>query len=157
MSVRDRLEVGWVQTFNWAKLRRMAGYGAVGATGIIVDLGILEALTLVGVHHLIAVGASYAAAVVWNFSLQRQYVYRASGNAIRQFIRYFIIDFSAFAVRVLTVILTVDIVSPWNALPYVPYPVTAAVPASLLGIGLAFVIGFQGTDTLVFGRFVDDV
>jgi len=156
MSVRDRLQVGWQSVINWAKVRRMVGYGAVGATGIVVDLSVLEGLTLLGQHYLVAIALSYAAAVLWNFALHRQIVYHASGNVVRQFMRYLIIDFAAFAVRVGTVVLMVDVIHPFNALPYIPYPITAAVPASLVGIAIAFVIGFQGTDTLVFGRYVDD-
>lgn len=155
MSVRERL--GVVAPAWWpgiGKLKRMGGYGAVGLTGVPVDLGILEGLSLLGVHHLLAICISYLAAMTWNFTLQRRYVYRAvGGNAIRQFIRYFFVDVSAFAVRAGVVILTVDALSWWQGLPYIPRPIDPAVPASAVGIVLAFLIGFQGTDDVVFGDY----
>lgn len=155
MSVRERL--GAAHPFEWPgveKLRRMVGYGAVGLTGIPVDLGILEGLSLLGVHHLLAICVSYLAAVLWNFTLQRKYVYGATaGNAVRQFIRYFTVDFSAFLVRAGTVVLTVDALAWWQGLPYIPTPIDPAVPASAVGIVLAFIIGFQGTDEVVFGEY----
>lgn len=136
------------------KLKRMVGYGAVGVTGIAVDLSIVEGFTLVGVHHLVAVAIAYQTAMTWNFVLQRRFVYRATaGNIVRQYLRYFVVDVSAFAVRVGVVVATVDVFSPWDALPYVPTPIHAAVPASFVGIVLAFIIGFQGTDELVFGEY----
>jgi len=153
MSVRDRFRLS--HAIDWQKLRRAVGYGSVGLTGIVIDLSILEGLTLVGIGHLAAVVFSYMAAVMWNFVLQRELVYGAGGNVIRQFVRYLFVDVSAFAVRVATVVLTVDIFSVWDALPYIPWPVTAALPASVVGIMLAFVIGFHGTDTIVFGRYIN--
>jgi len=136
-----------------ARLKRMVGYGAVGVTGIGVDLSIVEALSLAGAHWLLAVAAGYQVAMTWNFVWQRQLVFKATeGNIVRQYLRYLVVDVSALVVRVATVWLLVDYASPFDALPYIPYPIAAAVPASLVGIALAFLIGFAGTDTVVFGR-----
>lgn len=140
-----------------AKVRRMVGYGAVGATGVVVDLAVVEAGALLGIHYLLAVVAAYHVAMTWNFTWQRRFVYRATaGNVVRQFVRYYIVDSSAFLVRVGIVIVTVDLASPWLALPYVPYPIGPAVPASGVGILAAFLVRFQGTDELVFGGFPRD-
>jgi dolichol-phosphate mannosyltransferase len=156
MSVRDQL-VGAAETaVPTAKLRRLVGYGGVGATGVVVDLGVLEALTLAGTHHLVALLIAYGLAMTWNFGLQRALVYRATGNPWRQWCRYAAVDAAAFALRVAVVVATVDLASPWAALPYVPAPVHAAVPASAVGIALAFLVGFQGAETVVFGREVRD-
>jgi len=154
MSTLEDLAVatGLEQHVDIAKVQRMVGYGAVGATGIVVDLSIVEGLSLAGVHHLLAVLVAYQVAMTYNFALQRQLVYKVSGNVIRQFIRYLFVDVSAFAVRVGAVIAFVDLSDPFQALPYVPAPIDPAVPASFIGIVLAFIIGFQGTDTVVFGR-----
>lgn len=154
MSTLEDLAVvsGLEDRFGMAKVRRMIGYGAVGATGIVVDLSIVEGLSLAGVHHLLAVLVAYQFAMTWNFALQRQFVYKASGNVVRQFLRYLFVDVSAFVVRVGAVITFVDLSDPFQALPYVPAPIDPAVPASFVGIVLAFIIGFQGTDTVVFGR-----
>jgi len=155
MSVREN--IASVAPSWWPgieKAKRMVGYGAIGLTGIPVDLGILEALSLLGVHHLIAICISYLIAMTWNFGLQRRYVYRAAtGNTIRQYVRYFFVDASAFAVRAGVVIVTVDALSWWEGLPYIPTPIDPAVPASAVGIVLAFIIGFQGTDEIVFGEY----
>lgn len=154
MSTLEDIAVatGLEERFGMGKVRRMLGYGAVGATGIFVDLSIVEGLSLAGVHHLPAVLIAYQIAMTYNFVLQRQLVYRAGGNWIRQYIRYLFVDVSAFTVRVGAVIAFVDLSDPFQALPYVPAPIDPAVPASFIGIVLAFLIGFQGTDTVVFGR-----
>ena len=135
-----------------SRLRRMVGYGAVGTTGIVVDLAIVEAGHLLGLHYLVAVAIAYQTAMTWNFVLQRRFVYRATGNALRQYIRYFIVDVLAFGVRAGIVIALVGVWNPWLALPYVPDPIGPAVPASIIGIAAAFVIGFGGTETVVFGE-----
>lgn len=134
------------------RLKRMVGYGAVGATGIGVDLTIVQALRMVGIHYLLTIAVAYHVAMTWNFAWQRRYVFRATGNVVRQYIRYLIVDVSAFVVRAVTVWALVDWTTPLDALPYIPQPIAPAVPASLLGIGLAFLVGFAGTETLVFGR-----
>lgn len=158
MTLRERAwgYVHGLEEISVAKLRRMAGYGAIGATGIVVDLVLVETLIRSGLHHLLAITIAYQAAMTYNFVLQRRLVYRASGNIIRQYLRYLFVDVSAFAVRVGVVVATVDLASPWLALPYVPGHVAPAVPASFVGIVLAFIIGFSGTDTIVFGRHVDE-
>jgi dolichol-phosphate mannosyltransferase len=138
------------------RLRRLLGYGAVGASGIVVDLAIVQLLIELGAHHLVAVLVAYQTAMTWNFAFQRRFVYRATGNAVRQYIRYVIVDLSAFAVRVGAVVATVDLASPWDALPYVPKTIAPAVPASLVGIALAFLVGFAGTETVVFGTQTGD-
>lgn len=138
------------------KLRRMVGYGVVGATGVVVDLLIVQAGVMVGLHHLLAVALAYQTAMTYNFVMQRTFVYRATeGNIVRQYIRYLLVDVSAFVVRVGAVIVTVDLTHLWVALPYVPGHIAPAVPASFIGIVLAFLIGFQGTDTVVFGRYIE--
>ncbi len=138
-------------SYPLGKLKRMVGYGVVGLTGIAVDLSIVEAGSLLGVHHLLAVVAAFVVAMTWNFILQRRFVYNAAGNIIRQYCRYFVVDVSAFLVRFGIVVATVDLSSPWLALPYVPYPVGPAVPASVVGILAGFLAGFHGTDEIVFG------
>lgn len=134
-------------------LRRMVGYGAVGVTGIVVDLSIVEGLSVLGVHHLLAITIAYWTAMTWNFVWQRQLVYRAGGNALRQFVRYQVVDVSAFLVRAGAVIILVDLSDPFQAMPYLS-AVDPAVPASFVGVVLAFAIGFGGTDTVVFGEEV---
>jgi len=136
-----------------ATLRRMVGYGAVGATGIVVDLSIVEGLSIVGAHHLLAITVAYWTAMSWNFIWQRQLVYRAGGDALRQFVRYQVVDVSAFVVRAGAVIVLVDLSDPFQAMPFLA-AVDPAVPASFVGIVLAFAIGFGGTDTVVFGEEV---
>jgi len=136
------------------KLKRMVGYGTVGASGIAVDLIITQSLITIGLHHLVAITLAYQTAMSYNFLLQRRVVYGVtSGSLLRQYLRYFVVDVSAFAVRAGMVVATVDLSDPWLALPYVPGHIAPAVPASFVGIVLAFLIGFQGTDTVVFGRY----
>jgi len=158
VSTRESVEQ-WAAdllSVNVSKLRRMVGYGAVGATGIVVDLSIVEGLSLLGIHHLLAVLVAYQTAMTWNFAWQRRLVYQATGgDVIRQYIRYFFVDVSAFIVRVGAVVAFVDLSDPFQALPYIPQPIDPAVPASLVGIILAFLIGFAGTDTVVFGRYTE--
>jgi len=135
-----------------SRLKRMIGYGLVGITGIPVDLAVVEAGHLLGVHYLLAIAVAYQVAMSWNFALQRRYVFNAAGNLIRQYIRYWIIDVIAFGVRAAVVWALVGLWNPWLALPYIPDPIGPAVPASVIGIAAAFVIGFGGTETVVFGE-----
>lgn len=136
---------------SWGRAKRAAGYAVVGITGIPVDLGVLTGLLAVGVHHLLAISVSYLVAMTWNFALQRRFVYHGSGQISREYARYVFVDVSAFAIRAAVVFLTVDLAHPWLALPYIPAPIDPSLPASALGIAVAFVIGSQGTEELVFG------
>lgn len=156
MSTREVVAERTASALNTdtATLKRMVGYGTVGATGIVVDLSIVERLSVLGVHHLLAITVAYFVAMTWNFVWQRQLVYRAGGNPIRQYIRYQIVDVSAFAVRAGAVIALVDLSDPFQAVPYLT-ALDPAVPASFVGIVLAFAIGFGGTDTIVFGRWTE--
>ena len=157
MSVTDSVagRAGHALGVDAGRLKRMVGYGFVGLSGVAVDLGMVQALRGLGLHYLPTILLSYQLAMTWNFIWQRQLVFRATaGNAVRQYLRYFVVDISAFIVRAGVVVLTVDVTTPWDALPYVPTPLAPAVPASAVGIGLAFLVGFAGTDTLVFGEGV---
>jgi putative flippase GtrA len=139
MSVRDAVatRAGHALGVDVATLKRFVGYGLVGATGIGVDLAVVQGTRLLGAHWLLAVALAYQTAMTWNFALQR---------------RYFAVDVGAFGVRAAVVWATIDLSNPWDAMPYVPAPIDPAVPASLLGIACAVVVGFAGAETLVFGE-----
>jgi putative flippase GtrA len=134
-----------------SEAKRLLGYAAVGATGVVVDLSVVQAARMAGLHWLLAVGLAFWTAMTWNFTLQRTYVWRASGSVVRQYVRYVFVDVGALGVRVAVVAATVSWLHPWEALPYVPGVIAPAVPGSLLGICCAVVVGFVGTEILVFG------
>ena len=154
MSVRDAVatRAGHALGVDVATLKRFVGYGLVGATGIGVDLAVVQGTRLLGAHWLLAVALAYQTAMTWNFALQRRFVWHSTGSVVREYIRYFAVDVGAFGVRAAVVWATIDLSNPWDAMPYVPAPIDPAVPASLLGIACAVVVGFAGAETLVFGE-----
>jgi len=138
-----------------ARCKRLVGYALVGGMGIGVDLAVVQGTRMLGVHWLLAVALAYQTAMTWNFALQRRYVWHSSGSLLREYVRYFVVDVGAFGVRAAVVWATLDLTHPWDAMPYVPAPVDPAVPASLLGIACAVLVGFAGAETLVFGEVGD--
>jgi putative flippase GtrA len=157
MSVADHLATRGEHHLGLppARLKRLAGYAAVGATGIGVDLAVVQTTRALGIHWLLAVFLAYQTAMTWNFALQRRYVWHSTGSLVREYLRYFVVDVGAFGVRAAVVWATLDLTNPWDAMPYVPAPIDPAVPASLLGIMAAVLVGFEGAEAFVFGEVRD--
>ena len=116
---------------DWLQLVR---FGAVGATGYIVNLVVFAACV-----HTIAVGYTVAAAIGWvtsvlsNFTLNRQWTFRAQrGHPFLQSARFFTVSALVFGFTYLVLVALVNEV----AVPSVPaqaLAVAAGTPLNFLG------------------------
>jgi len=130
-----------------SRLRRAAGYGLVGATGIPVDLGVVWLATAISIPGLLASLAGYQVAVTWNYLWQRRYVYRSTASLAREFVRYLGADALGAIARISVVAIILHLaVVPSGGARVVP----AAVVASAVGILAGFIATFGAADTLVF-------
>ncbi|HZP50605.1 GtrA family protein, partial [Actinocrinis sp.] len=66
---------------TWLALARMAGFGAVGASGIVVNTAALWfCFHTLGIHHLLAAALATQCSTTWNFLLIDALVYRGRGQ-----------------------------------------------------------------------------
>lgn len=66
---------------RWAALLRMVGFGAVGATGIVVNtLALWFGYHSLGINHLVAAALATECSTTWNFLLIDALVYRGRGQ-----------------------------------------------------------------------------
>jgi len=142
------------------RVLRFVGYGLIGATGIPIDLLVTNTIAGAGAHYLVATLLGYTLAMTWNFTLQRRYVFDSGANALREYIRYLGVDLASAAVRTGVVVALMVGVSRETALiatrtgrllpVLTQHSIEAVTIASVLGIGVAFVVGFLLTDAYVF-------
>lgn len=131
------------------RLRKMLGYGIVGVTGVPVDTGVLWLLSQLELHYLVVTTGGYLAAMTWNFTLHRRYVFEEHGPLLADYGRYVLVDVSSFLVRVVFVIILMDVLTGWQPAS-TAVGVPPVIPASLVGVGVAFLVGFAGTNRYVF-------
>ena len=62
-------------------IQRPATFALVGAIGVVVQLGTLEALTALGGHYLWATGLAVEAAVLHNFMWHQRFTWRDRGRS----------------------------------------------------------------------------
>ncbi|HEU5356639.1 MAG TPA: glycosyltransferase [Actinocrinis sp.] len=66
---------------TWRAVARMAGFGAVGASGIVVNTAALWfCFHTLGIHHLLAAAIATQCSTTWNFVLIDALVYRGRGQ-----------------------------------------------------------------------------
>ncbi|MDG6225140.1 MAG: glycosyltransferase family 2 protein [Candidatus Thermoplasmatota archaeon] len=96
---------------------------AVGGSGLIVDIGALSLLLLTFGDGMIEIrgnlhlrsfylfqGASFIAALTWNFLWNRYWTFAASsGSGVAQYVKFFIVASAAFAMRSMLLYIGVDI------------------------------------------------
>jgi dolichol-phosphate mannosyltransferase len=71
------------------RLLRLAGFGAAGASGVLPNLAVMWLLAdRLGVHYLPAAVAATEVAIVWNFVLVDQLVFRRRRTARRWWTRF---------------------------------------------------------------------
>jgi putative flippase GtrA len=155
----DKATFGRVSDPNRAL--RFLGYGAIGVTGIPIDMLITNSVAAAGAHYVLATLVGYTVAMSWNFVWQRRYVFGTGGNALREYIRYLGVDVTSAAVRTGVVVALMAGVTRETALfaaragrllPLLTaHSIEPVTVASLAGIGVAFVVGFLLTDAFVFG------
>ncbi len=80
---------------NWVQL---AKFGAVGASGYVVNLAVYSALVLSGVHYLAAAACSFLVAVTNNYTWNRLWTFRRQrGHLVYQGFRFLIVSTIALA------------------------------------------------------------
>lgn len=122
------------------RVARFVLFCAVGATGAVIDvaltIGLIQETT---VHYLLANIAGFVLAVTWNFTGNWFWTYdRPDGRLAWQYVSYVGLHAATFGVRALVV---TGIVEAAGASPEV---------ATLIGVGVAALLNFGGTET-VFG------
>ncbi len=80
---------------------RIAKFLATGASGVVVDLAVLESLhRFAGWHHLSAAVVSFLVAMTWNYSLNRTWTFKAGRlPLVRSYFRYAAGTLGGFGVR----------------------------------------------------------
>lgn len=124
------------------RLLRLAGFGAAGASGVLPNLAVMWLLTdRLGAHYLPAAVAATEVAILWNFVLVDQLVFRNRRAARRwwaRLSRFAVLNNLDLAVR----------------LPLLTLLVTAlhadSLAANLATLVAAFVLRFALTDRFIY-------
>lgn len=120
------------------RLRRAAKWGSVGAVGMCIDLIITLSL-LSATHPVAANAAGWAVAVSFNFSGNYVWTYRwPDGSLPRQYASYVSLHGAGLAVRAGAVAMLVG-------------TGTGPVVATLVGVAVASLLNFLGTETILDG------
>lgn len=126
---------------------RVARFAAVGASGVVVNLGVLWALaSWLGVREVLASAVAVEVSILWNFSLNNAFTYRdrnaaAAAGVAERLLRYNLVSLVGLGVQLGTFVLVRGLVVRGlhrEALGVLRYPVQC------LGIGLAMAFGFAG-------------
>jgi putative flippase GtrA len=123
---------------------RFLQFGAVGASGVLVDIGILTATLTLGADVLLANALAWSVAATTNFAGNWWFTYdRPSGSLARFYGRYVWSRGATFAIRFVLVSLLA------NHLGVLP------LPASLVGVLAAVFAGFGFAEAVVFRGEID--
>ena len=126
---------------------RFARFAAVGASGVVVNLGALGVLAgLLGVREVLASGLAVEVSIVWNFALNNAFTYRdrnarAAAGLAQRLARYNLVSLVGLAIQLGTFVLVRALVlrglhrEALGALRY---------PAQCAGIVLATAWSFAG-------------
>ena len=92
---------------NWIQL---AKFGAVGASGYLINLGVYALLLKgAGLHYLLAASCSFLVAATWNYGWNRSWTFRAErGHFGYQGIRFLVVSGTVYCANlgVLTLLVT---------------------------------------------------
>jgi putative flippase GtrA len=95
VSVSSRTAAALRRRHNWVQL---AKFGAVGASGYVVNLAIYAALLGIGAHKAAAV--SFVISAGWNYWWNRHWTFvHQKGHFAHQGMRFFIVALAAFLVN----------------------------------------------------------
>lgn len=119
---------------------RFLEFCSVGALGMVIDLAIT--FTLLGqINYIAANVAGFLAAVSFNFGGNWLFTYnRPEGKLTWQYVSYVVLHGASFAVRALAIFLLVEGIGA---------PATAA---TIVGVGIAAVTNFVGTEGIFGGE-----
>lgn len=115
--------------------RRFAKFGLVGATGVVVNLGLLAALTeILGVHYLLSAAVALEVSILSNFTFNDLWTFRdrRPGRWWNRLGRFNTISLGALFVNLLVLALLVEVL----AMHY--------LAAELVAIGVSFLANYAG-------------
>jgi dolichol-phosphate mannosyltransferase len=129
--------------FKYANSSEVVQFLAVGASGVIVNLGVLSLLVMLGMAAKIAVVLAIAISVVTNFLLNRRFTFSHSKDEpiAAQFLKYAV---SVSVGTVVNIVVALFLVSS--------YPEMKVQLASFFGIVAATLFNFTAMKFLVFKR-----
>jgi putative flippase GtrA len=130
-GVARRIHLGTRKPGNWAQLFK---FGAVGASGYVVNLAVFALLTqLIDIHHLPAAVGAFCVAVTNNFLWNRHWTFRATeGHAGFQAARFFTVSVVAFLFAATLLELLVSVAGV-TELPAQAISIAAATPLNFIG------------------------
>jgi putative flippase GtrA len=134
-----RVHLGTRKPANWIQLFK---FGAVGATGYVVNLAVFAGLVeLGGVHHIPAAIGAFGVAVTNNFVWNRHWTFRATdGHPGFQAARFFTVSVLALGVNLIVLSLLVDAVG------------VAELPSQAIAVAFAMPLNFIGNKLWTFGK-----
>jgi putative flippase GtrA len=129
--VHARLRSGVRDRQNWVQLIR---FGAVGASGYVINLGVFAAcVQLLDIHYVAAAVIAFLVAVSNNFFFNRHWTFAAGdGHAGFQAARFVTVSLLAFAFNLIALQLLVE-VAGLSEVPAQALAVALATPANFIG------------------------
>lgn len=138
VRLHRRVRHGVKQSHNWVQLMK---FGAVGASGYVVNLIVYEAARGgLGIHYLVAAVIAFCFAVTNNFLWNRHWTFNATaGHAGFQAARFFVVSLVALAFNLVVLKLLVS-------------AGVGEFPAQAVAIVCATPMNFVGNKLWSFGR-----
>lgn len=130
-GVARRIHLGTRRPGNWVQLFK---FGAVGASGYVVNLAVFALLTqLIDVHHLPAAVGAFGVAVTNNFLWNRHWTFRATeSHAGFQAARFLTVSVVGLVVNLVVLTLLVDEAGA-PEVPSQAFAVAFAMPVNFIG------------------------
>ena len=113
---------------NWIQL---AKFGAVGASGYVINLAVYVALLGLGAH--VAAAISFVVAASSNYWWNRHWTFaHQKGNFTSQGMRFFVVSFAAFWVNQLWLVIFIDWLD-WGKIVSQALAIALVTPLNFLG------------------------
>jgi len=113
---------------NWIQL---AKFGAVGASGYVINLAVYVALLGLGAH--VAAAISFVVAASSNYWWNRHWTFaHQKGNFTLQGMRFFVVSFAAFWVNQLWLVIFIDWLD-WGKIVSQALAIALVTPLNFLG------------------------
>ena len=132
----------WVASRMQTRAGRVAGFGAVGLAGILVNSLALMAAMAVGIHYLWAAVIATGVSTTFNWALLESAVFASGkpGSRLGRYIAFSLVNYTALLLRIPLLVLLVERLH------------AAVIPANIATLAVVFVLRFAISDTLIFGR-----
>jgi putative flippase GtrA len=128
VSVSSRTAAALRRRHNWVQL---AKFGAVGASGYVVNLVVFAALLGMGAH--VAAAISFVVAAVNNYWWNRHWTFvREKSHFGAQGARFFVVSLLAFAVNQLWLVLFIDVLD-WRKVLSQAIAIVLVTPLNFIG------------------------